>query len=54
MALNIDHMDALDALSAAYQILCEFEQVINDQLEGDHQMKEAVDRWLTWYEKEDK
>lgn len=48
---NIDHADALEALNAAYQILMEFQEVINDQLEGDHSMAEPVDRWLTWYEK---
>ena len=48
---NIDHMDALDALDSAYQMLCEFQIVIDNALEGDHQMSTPVDRWLTWYEK---
>lgn len=54
MALSIDHMDALDALEGAYQLICEFQMVIDNQLEGDHQMSTPVDRWLTWYEKADK
>lgn len=48
---NIDHLDALDALDTAYQLICEFQIVIDNALEGDHQMSIAVDRWLTWYEK---
>lgn len=41
-----------EMLNAAYLLLCEFQEVINDQLEGDHQSAQAVDRWLTLYEKE--
>lgn len=51
MALNIDHTDALEAIDAAYQLLIEFDRVISDQLEGDHPMASAVDKWCTWYEK---
>lgn len=51
MDLNIDHMDALDALDTAYQLICEFGFTIDQSLEGDHPMSEEVDRWLTWYEK---
>lgn len=51
MSLNIDHMEALDALDTAYQLICEFGFTIDQSLEGDHPMAEAVDRWLTWYEK---
>lgn len=53
MALNIDHMDAMDALDAAYQLLLEFQTVIDNQLKGKHDMATSVDRWLTWYEKSD-
>lgn len=51
MSFNIDHMDALDALEGAYQLICEFQITIDNALEGDHPMNRAVDRWLTWYEK---
>lgn len=51
MSLNIDHMDALAALEGAYQLICEFQMTIDNQLDGDHQMSVPVDRWLTWYEK---
>ena len=50
MALNIDHMDAVEAVETAYQLLLEFQATINNQ-EGDHPMAEAVGRWLTWYER---
>lgn len=53
MSLNIDHMDALDALDAAYQLICEFEKTIESH-EDDHPAKEAVDKWLTWYEGNEK
>lgn len=46
--------DARQMLNAAYLLLCEFQEVINDQLEGDHQSSQSVDRWLTLYEKENK
>lgn len=50
MSLNIDHMEALDALDTAYQLICELSFTIDQSLEGDHPMAEAVDLWLTWYE----
>jgi hypothetical protein len=53
MALNINHKDAVEAVDAAYQLLLEFQQTINNQ-EGDHPMAEAVDKWLTWYEQNDR
>ena len=37
-------------LSSAYALLCEFQDVIHTQLEGDHQMANSVDVWLTLYE----
>lgn len=43
-----------DMLTAAYLLLCEFQEVINDQLEGDHQSAQSVDRWLSMYEKNHK
>lgn len=46
----MDHMDALAALDAAYQLLLEFEKTIEAN-EGDHPMAQSVDRWLTAYEK---
>ena len=52
MSLNIDHVDAVEAVETAYQLLLEFQETINNQ-EGDHPMAEAVDRWLTWYERND-
>lgn len=54
MALNIDHMDAIEAIETAYQLLLDFQAVINTSLEGDHPMAEAVDRWLSWYERKDR
>ena len=53
MALNIDHMDAIEAIETAYQLLLDFQAVINTSLEGDHPMAEPVDRWLSWYERND-
>lgn len=50
-APNVDHLDALDALETAYQLICEFQITIDNTLEGDHPMTIPVDRWLTWYEK---
>lgn len=52
--MNIDHMDALNAIESAYQLLLEFQQTIDNSLEGDHPMAEAVDRWLSWYERNDR
>ena len=53
MALNIDHKDAVEAVDAAYQLLLEFEKTIESH-EDDHPVKEAVDKWLTWYEQNDR
>jgi hypothetical protein len=50
MSLNIDHVDAVDAVESAYQLLLEFQALINNN-EGDHPMAKAVDKWLTWYER---
>lgn len=50
--LNIDHVDAVSAVEAAYQLLMEFQKTIDNQ-EGDHPMAKAVDAWLTWYERND-
>ena len=41
------------AIEAAYQLLLDFQAVINTSLEGDHPMAEPVDRWLSWYERND-
>jgi hypothetical protein len=51
MSPQIDHMEALDALDTAYQLLCEFQITIDQSLEGDHPLVAPIDRWLTWYEK---
>lgn len=51
MTPQIDHEDALNALDTAYQMLCEFQILIDNALDGDHQMSKAIDYWLTWYEK---
>ena len=51
--MNIDHMDALNAIESAYQLLLDFQATINISLEGDHPMAEAADRWLSWYERND-
>lgn len=40
-------------LEAAYLLLCEFQDTINNSVEGDHPKADAVDRWLTLYEKGD-
>lgn len=48
--INIDHMDALAMLEDAYELLCEFDRVINDQLEGDNPEARAVDRWCKRFE----
>lgn len=49
--MNIDHLDALEMIETAYMLLCEFQQVIDGQLEGDCPHAGAVDNWLTLYEK---
>ena len=41
------------AIEAAYQLLLDFQATINTSLEGDHPMAEPVDRWLSWYERND-
>ena len=41
----------ITALEAAYQLLVDFQQTIDSSLEGDHPMADAVDAWLTAYER---
>lgn len=36
MSPQIDHMEALETLDTAYQLLCEFQITIDQSLEGDH------------------
>ena len=49
--LNIDHIDALSMLEEAYDLLAEFERVIDNQLEGDHPCARQVNAWCSLYEK---
>lgn len=49
--MNIDHMDALSELGEAYGLLREFQETIDNSMEGDHPMAEEVDDWLKRYER---
>ncbi len=46
---NIDHMDAIEMLSDAYNLLFEFQQTIWN-MENDHPCAEEVEAWLSQYE----
>ena len=50
MAVPIKEHDAADVLASAYDIICEFEECINNQLNGDHPYVETVAKWLKSYE----
>lgn len=50
MAINIDHMDALDMLGEAYVLLCEMADTIENSLEGDHPNKQEILDWISNYE----
>ncbi len=47
----MDEEELRKALASAYVLLCEFYEVINDQLEGDHPCANEVDRWCNAYER---
>jgi len=47
--INIDHLDAIDKLETAYELISEFGELIESN-EGDHPMKDAVIEWLAGYE----
>lgn len=44
-------LDSFAALRLAYELLVDFKSTIDTQLDGDHPMTKSVERWLTWYEK---
>ena len=46
---NIDHMDAIEMLSDAYNLLFEFQQTIWN-MENDHPCAEEVEAWLSQYD----
>ena len=50
MDVPVLETDRNDLLTSAYDCLCEFESVINDQLEGNHPYAENVSKWLSKYE----
>ena len=47
--MNISHEDALAELEEAYELLVEFEEAIEKQLEGDHPFSHQVSCWLNRY-----
>mgnify|MGYP000335412591 CR=1 FL=1 len=47
--MNIDHIDAVEMIHLAYDLLAAFEETIEAQ-EGDHPAKEDLQAWLAWYE----
>jgi hypothetical protein len=47
--INIDHLDAIDKLETAYELISEFWEFIESN-EGDYPMKDAVIEWLAGYE----
>ena len=53
MSRQLDLMDAQQLLGTAYELNEEFERVINDQLEGDHQYASVVTDWLNRMDKLD-
>lgn len=50
--MNLDHQAALSGLEDAYELICEFQQTIQNSLDNDHPYMELVDQWLRWYEGE--
>lgn len=46
---NIDHMDAIAELDAAYEFLTAFWEMIEAN-DGDHPLKEPLFEWLARYE----
>jgi hypothetical protein len=44
-------MNKDEALASAYLLLCEFQETIENSLEGQHPSSVYVDAWLTRYEK---
>jgi hypothetical protein len=47
--MNISHEEALSELEEAYLLLLEFEDTINNSLEGDHPYSYQVFEWLNRY-----
>lgn len=46
MKINIDHLDALEELQIARDLLNEFLDTIYNSLDGDHPDREEVRAWL--------
>ena len=51
--MNISHEAALAELEEAYELLVEFEEAIEKQLEGNHPFSHQVSCWLNRYFKAD-
>jgi predicted RNase H-like HicB family nuclease len=51
--MSISHEDALAELEEAYELLVEFEEAIEKQLEGEHPFSHQVSCWLNRYFKEE-